>query len=192
MPSLFLPLILRFPEVLTLGLSLQLYSPASAIFRSLMRRILLLPSTMCSKRPPSGSSSSPRYQVTSASGLETSQMSFTLSVSVPSTLDRFLVNLASSSAQQEKTTVKHLYQTSNNDSGVRLQFLPMTVSMPEDLEVLASHSYSASSSNTDLWTMRMCWRPWAIISYFFPFLISLPSLNQRTCRTARRRSSHVM
>lgn len=68
-------------------------------------------------------------------------------------------------------------------------FLPTTVSMPEDLEVFASHSYSASSSNTDLWTMRMCCRPWAIISYFFPFLISLPSLNQRTCETASERRS---
>lgn len=57
----------------------------------------------------------------------------------------------------------------------------MTVSMPEVLEVLASHSYSASSSNTDLWTMRVLWTPFAMISYFFPFLISLPSLNQRTC-----------
>lgn len=67
-------------------------------------------------------------------------------------------------------------------SGLRqLRPLPMTVSMPEDLEVLASHSYSASSSNTDLWMMRTCWRPWAMISYFFPFLISLPSRNQRTC-----------
>lgn len=56
----------------------------------------------------------------------------------------------------------------------------MTVSIPELLEVLASHSYSASSSKTDLLMMRMRFTPSEIISYFLPFLISLPSLNQRT------------
>lgn len=56
----------------------------------------------------------------------------------------------------------------------------MTVSIPEVLEVLASHSYSASSSKTDLLMMRMRFTPSEIISYFLPFLISLPSLNQRT------------
>lgn len=65
------------------------------------------------------------------------------------------------------------------------------MSMPEDLEVFAAHSYSASSSNTALCTMRMCWRPWAMISYFFPFLISLPSFNQRTCRSERKKSEEL-
>lgn len=63
------------------------------------------------------------------------------------------------------------------------QNLPTTVSIPEDLDVLASHSYSASSSNTALLMMRIRCNPLAIISYFLPFLISAPSLNQRTCAT---------
>lgn len=52
--------------------------------------------------------------------------------------------------------------------------------MPEVLAVLASHSYSASSSNTALLIMRVRRTPLEMISYFLPFLISLPSLNQRT------------
>lgn len=69
--------------------------------------------------------------------------------------------------------ISHKYRTSSP---------PMTVRMPKVLEVLASHSYSASSSNTDLWMMRVLCTPLAMISYFFPFRISIPSLNQRTCR----------
>lgn len=90
------------------GLSLQLYSPPSSILRPLMIRILLRPSMICSYRPTSGSSSSPRYQVTSALALDTSQIIFTLSVSIPSTFERFLVNLGASSViNQTKALVEH-------------------------------------------------------------------------------------
>lgn len=90
------PLILRFPVVCEVG-SLQWYSPASSIRRPLIIRILFLPSVICSYLPTSGNSWSPLYHVTSALGLETSQISLTLSVSVPSILAKFFVNLASSS-----------------------------------------------------------------------------------------------
>lgn len=62
---------------------------------------------------------------------------------------------------------------------------PTTVSMPEDLETFASHSYSASSSNVALWTTRIRLTPSEIISYFLPLRISLPSLNQRTYKEWR-------
>lgn len=59
--------------------------------------------------------------------------------------------------------------------------LPITVSRPEVRAVFASHAYSASSSKTHLLTTRMCSAPLEIMSYFLPFLISMPSLNHFTC-----------
>lgn len=82
--------------------------------------------------------------------------------------------------------ISYFFPTGENLIFVFL-FLPTTVSMPEDLEVWASHSYSASSSNVALWMRRMCWRPCAIISYFFPFLISVPSFNQVICGESRKK-----
>lgn len=59
--------------------------------------------------------------------------------------------------------------------------LPITVSRPEVRAVFASQEYSASSSKTHLLMTRMCSAPLEIMSYFLPFLISMPSLNHFTC-----------
>ena len=93
-----LPFIFSVADVFELG-SRQLYSPVSSIRRSWMISILFLPSTRCSYLPPSGSSWTPLYHMTSALGFDTSQIILMLSVSVPSTLDRFFVNIASSSVK---------------------------------------------------------------------------------------------
>lgn len=57
-------------------------------------------------------------------------------------------------------------------------FLPSTVSMPEVLAVLTSQEYSASSFSRHLLMTRMRTAPLDMMSYFLPFLISAPSLNQ--------------
>lgn len=93
-----LPCTVSFPVVLELG-SLQVYLAASSGWALCITRILFLPSEMCSNLPPSGTSSSPLSQVTSALGFETSHINFTVSPSFTSRSGRFFVKTASSSAK---------------------------------------------------------------------------------------------
>lgn len=60
----------------------------------------------------------------------------------------------------------------------KASLLPRTVSMPEVLAVRTSQEYSASSSSRHLLITRMRTAPLDMMSYFLPFLISAPSLNQ--------------
>lgn len=111
-----------------------------------MIRILFRPSVSISYLPVSIISSSPLYQITSAPGLETSHASFIVSPSLTSTLVRFFVKTASSSARR----IKKLSQI-----GYHCFFPNTNISVKEDF-TLTQYCQHARSSRCPHFTGIFC------------------------------------